>query len=327
MLPVVKSARFWLMLVALVGAGGLFLLLINFAVMPLWTRHDAEVAVPEIRELLAEDAVFVLREAGLRAELREQPFNPNITADMVVDQNPLPSTMVKPGRRVYYYVNASPKEMISVPDLRTRSEGVASDDIRNAGLVVGEVLYDSLHTPYEGTVTRQTPQGGHMVPRGTRVILWLSPGLGQDNVRVPNVEGMRPAEARRVILERGLWLPESAVRGDTIRWSEPRPGTPLREGTEIKIHTSEPPESYFPPPPPPPQETDSTEVEVVPDSVIESVIEDLILGNPIDDVPEDEPPTDDDDTGDPILPDDPVERPPEDDGGNDGSGSDDGGGG
>lgn len=301
MVPVLKNGQFWLMLLALAASFCLFLLLVNFAVMPLWTRHDASVTVPEIRELQAEDAVGLLRDAGLRAELREQPFNPNITPDIVVDQNPLPNTTVKPGRRVYYYVNASPKEMVSVPDVRTRSEGVASDDIRNAGLIVGEVLYDSLHNPFEGTVTRQTPQGGHMVPSGTRVILWLSPGLGQDDVRMPNVEGMLPGDARRAILGAGLWLPESAVRGDTVRWSDPKPGTPLREGTEVKVHTTEPPEDYFPPPPPPPQPDTTEIIEMLPDS--------------LDLPPDSEEDTEDDPSADPaesveLLPEPPEEQPP-----------------
>ncbi|MDX1438386.1 MAG: PASTA domain-containing protein [Rubricoccaceae bacterium] len=258
MAPVVRSKQFWLMLGGAAGAFCLFLLLLNFAVMPLWTRHDAAVSVPEIREMQAEEAVSVLRDAGLRAELREQPFNPNITADMVVDQNPLPNTMVKPGRRVYYYVNASPREMVNVPDVRTRSEGVARDDIRAAGLIVGDILLDTLHNPFEGTVTRQTPQGGHMVPRGSRVILWLSPGIGLNQVRLPNIEGLRPEDARREILAAGLWVAESAVRGDTIRWTEPRHGTLLREGTEVKMHTSEPPEDYNPPPSPPREPTEDS---------------------------------------------------------------------
>lgn len=239
--PVLRSGRFW---VGLAGSGAalcLFLLLLNYAIMPLWTRHDAVVTVPEIRQLPMGEAEVMLRRVGLRAELREQPFNPNIPADVVVDQNPLPNSTVKPGRRVYYYVNASPKEMVTVPDVTTRSEGVARDDIRDADLTVGDVLTDTLHNPYEGTVTRQTPQGGHAVPKGTRVTLWISPGLGREMKRVPNVTGLTPSEARRVIVESGLWADSPDARGDTVRWQEPGVGNRLREGSEVRIHTTSPP--------------------------------------------------------------------------------------
>lgn len=219
----------------------MFLLLLNFAIMPLWTRHDAVVTVPEVRHLPMEEAVSTLRRLGLRGELREQPFNPNIPADIVVDQNPLPNTTVKPGRRIYFYVNASPKEMVTVPDVTTRSEGVARDDIQDAELTVGDVQIDTLHNPYEGTVTRQTPQGGHAVPKGTRVTLWLSPGLGREMKRVPDVTGLTPTEARRVIVEAGLWADSPDARGDTVRWQEPGVGNRMREGSEVRIHTTNPP--------------------------------------------------------------------------------------
>jgi len=257
--PVLKSGRFWLGLAGASAAFCLCLLLLNYAVMPLWTRHDAVVTVPEIRQMPMEEAEATLRRIGLRAELREQPFNPNIPADIVVDQNPLPNTTVKPGRRIYFYVNASPKEMVTVPDVTTRSEGVARDDIVDAELTVGEVLTDTLHSPYEGTVTRQTPQGGHAVPIGTRVTLWLSPGLGREMKRVPDITGLPPAEARRVITEAGLWADSPDARGDTVRWQEPGVGTRLSEGSEVRIHTTnlpKPPEVVEPEPGP---ETDSTE--------------------------------------------------------------------
>ncbi len=200
-----------------------------------------------------------LRRLGLRGELREQPFNPNIPADIVVDQNPLPNTTVKPGRRIYYYVNASPKEMVTVPDVTTRSEGVARDDILDAELTVGDVQIDTLHNPYEGTVTRQTPQGGHAVPKGTRVTLWLSPGLGREMKRVPDVTGLTPVEARRVIIEAGLWADSPDARGDTVLWQEPGVGNRMREGSEVRLHTTNPPKPPEVVEPDPVPETDSAQ--------------------------------------------------------------------
>ncbi|MCH7639788.1 MAG: PASTA domain-containing protein [Bacteroidetes bacterium] len=282
--PVLKSGRFWLGLASAAAAFCLCLLLLNYAVMPLWTRHDAVVTVPEIRQMPMEEAEAMLRRIGLRAELRELPFNPNIPADIVVDQNPLPNTTVKPGRRIYYYVNASPKEMVTVPDVTTRSEGVARNDILHAELTVGDVLTDTLHNPYEGTVTRQTPQGGHAVPKGTRVTLWLSPGLGREMKRVPDITGLPPAEARRVIIESGLWADSPDARGDTVRWQEPGVGNRLREGSEVRIHTTNPPKppevvepepvpqvdsAQTPTPAPEPTDTTATpeEAPVEPDSI------------------------------------------------------------
>ena len=239
----VLSKPFWLRIAALVASGVLALVLVDLALMPLWTRHGAEIRVPEVVRMSAGDAEDALEAAGLNAEMREQPFNPNLPPDIVVDQTPAPNAAVKPGRRVYYYVNARPREMVQVPEVASRSEGVARADLEQAGLLVGEVIVDSVHTPYEGTVTRQLPRGGQQAPQGTRVTLWVSPGLGQDRVTVPDVTGLSPSEARRVIREAGLWVDSPNARGDSIRWQEPRPGTRLREGEEVRIHSTPPPAS------------------------------------------------------------------------------------
>lgn len=250
---------FWLGLVGLAGGLVLFLLLLNFAIMPLLTRHSATISVPEVRQLSASDAESVIERAGLRAEMRSQPFNPNLTPDIVVDQTPLPNASVKPGRRIYYYVNESPKEMVTVPSVTSLSEGVAKSELTEAGLLVDDVHMDTLRTPYEGTVTRQTPPGGSAVPRGTRIMLWLSPGLGRNEVRVPDVTNLPPAQAREVIRQAGLWVESPNARADTVRWQEPRPGARLREGSEVRIHTTEAPEGWNPPPPPPPREPQADE--------------------------------------------------------------------
>lgn len=247
-------------MLGLAASFGFFVFLLNYAIMPLWTRHDAAVAVPEVRQLPADEAVDALEQAGLRPERREQPFNPNLPADIVVDQTPLPNSSVKPGRRIYYYVNAAPREMVAVPDVAGMSEGVAKAELQEAGLLVGDVRMDTLRTPFEGTVIRQTPPGGSAVPKGTRITLWLSPGLGRNQIRVPDVTGLTPAQARQVLFEAGLWVSSPDARGDSVRWQEPRAGGRLREGSEVKIHTTEPPEGWNPPPTPPRQPTSDSQV-------------------------------------------------------------------
>ena len=253
--PVLTGRPFWVAMLGLAASFVLFMLLLNFAIMPLWTRHDAAINVPEVRRLPAREAASVLERAGLRAELREQPYNPNVDADVVVDQTPLPNTSVKPGRRIYYYVNVAPREMVRVPNVVSMSEGRAKPALTDADLLVGDVRIDTLHNPYEGTVTRQTPQAGHAVPKGTRVTLWLSPGLGREQIRVPDVTGLSPGEARRVLRDVDLWVESPEARSDTVRWQEPRGGTQIRAGSEVRIHTTEPPENWNPPPAPPREPT------------------------------------------------------------------------
>lgn len=211
-------------------------LLFNYAVMPIWTRHDATVTVPNLHEMTPGEAERALVLAGLDAEMREQPFNSNLQRDRVVDQSPAADTFVKPGRRIYYYVNASPKELVAMPDVVTLSEGAARPQIEEAGLEVGRVELDSVRTPYENTVTRQLPAPGRRIPRGTRIQLWLSRGVDVSRtVAVPDVVGMTPAAARQRLREAGFWVTSPRATGDRVTTQDPARGTQLNPGKEVAI--------------------------------------------------------------------------------------------
>ncbi|MEM6327656.1 MAG: PASTA domain-containing protein [Bacteroidota bacterium] len=235
---VLTDPVFYLGLIGIAVGLVAFAVLFNYAVMPLWTRQDAGVSVPDIREMTEEQAESTLRAAGLGADRREKNFNANLPADIVVEQQPDPNTTVKPGRRVYFYINASPKELAATPDVVSMAEATARTQLREAGLVVGRVETDSIRTPFRNTVTRQTPESGRQVPKGTRVTLWLSPGPGTARVRVPNVVGNTPEEARDILQRAGLWVDSPNATGDRIRWQQPEEGSRLREGEEVRISTN-----------------------------------------------------------------------------------------
>lgn len=229
---------FWLGLGAIVAGLVAFALLFNMAVMPIWTRHDAAVTVPDVRELSPGEAQNALLLAGLDWEEQLQPFNPNVAADVVVDQSPAAGTTVKPGRRIYYYVNESPKQLAVVPSVVSLSEGKAREDIGDRGLVVERVETDSVRTPYENTVTRQQPEAQSRVPVGTRVTLWISPGIDtRREVTVPDLVGMDVPEARAAIRNAELWVDSPRADSGRVRRQEPRPGGLLNPGQEVRIYT------------------------------------------------------------------------------------------
>jgi beta-lactam-binding protein with PASTA domain len=233
---ILTDRALWSGLLGIVVGLVVAVLLFNYSVMPIWTRHDASIAVPDVREMTTSEAERTLVLAGLDGEVREQPFNPNLDPDLVVDQSPSAATLVKPGRRIYYYVNASPKELVAMPDVVSLSEGAARPQIEDAGLAVGRVELDSVRTPFENTVTRQLPAAGRQVPRGTRVQLWLSRGVDTSRrVEVPDVVGMTPAAARGRLREAGFWVASPRATGDRVTAQDPARGTLLNPGKEVTI--------------------------------------------------------------------------------------------
>ncbi len=234
----IHDRAFWIGLASIAAGLVVFALLFNFAVMPIWTRHDATVTVPNVRDLSPDDAESRLLLAGLAGQYEEQPYNPNVPADVVVDQSPSAGTEVKPGRRIYYYVNVSPKELAVVPDVASLSEGKAREDIGDRGLVVDRVETDTLRTPYENTVTRQAPAAETRVPVGTRVTLWISPGVdSRRTVTVPNVVGLSAEDARERIRAAELWVDSPRTTSGTVTRQQPERGESLNPGQEVRIYT------------------------------------------------------------------------------------------
>lgn len=247
MRPVVRGPLFWLGLVGFLG--GLFALyaLWNGVLMPLYTRQHAVVVVPEVRNLPFEEAMRLLQSRNLRPERRDQPFDPSRRQGVVVDQNPSPNVQVKPGRRVYLYVNTGTERTVQMPELRTFSESEAVAQLRQLGIFNVEVRQDDAYSPHAGTVTRQRPDPGTTVRTGETVVLWTSPGLGTEEVSVPDVRGRSPADAMAVLRAAGLWVDPTLRITGTITSQSPAPGSLVRMGTEARLSSAPLEEPVSPP--------------------------------------------------------------------------------
>lgn len=235
--PVVTHRYFWLGLLVVVSSLlGLYAMM-NYVVMPVYTRQGAAVTVPEVRELSFEQASNIVEDRDLKPERRDQPFNPSIPRDAVVDQNPQPNASVKPGRRVYLYVNSGARRLVTVPEVLNETEMNAKATLAKAGIEDVEVRRDELHSPNAGTVTRQNPSAGETVGAESRLTVWVSPGLGDEEVTVPDVRGRAPVDARQTLKEAGLWVDPARAVGGTITRQEPEVGEEVREGTEVRIYS------------------------------------------------------------------------------------------
>lgn len=225
--------------------GAVLYIAVNHVIMPSYTRHDTFVTVPDVRNLTFPDAQGTLQNAGLQAEEVTQQFSSNAPRDAVVDQNPAPTTRVKPGRRVYLTVNSGLQTMIKVPRLEDLSIREATSRLATLGLRTGELRPDSIPSPYPNTITRQHPVAGDSLPAGGTVRLWYSTGLGTSYVTMPDVVGLQLPEAERILLDANLryvviGADEADDPGEQIVERQSRePGARVREGFEIRIFTGE----------------------------------------------------------------------------------------
>jgi beta-lactam-binding protein with PASTA domain len=234
-----RNSYLWKWLSVVVVLTVVVTVLVNFVVMPAYTRHGVSVTVPDVLDDPYDAAAASLERAGLRPE-EIQLRKPNLPRDVVIDQNPSPDARVKPGRRVYLTVNSGDTTTVLVPKVEGFSVREARNRINIQGLAVRDVLPDSIPSLHANTVTRQTPPDGTRVPPGAEVTLWYSTGLGDRQVRVPDVVGMAAEEAQDYLLSRRL---RSVVIGEALPDREvadqsPAAGTSVREGFEIRLRLS-----------------------------------------------------------------------------------------
>ncbi len=244
------------------GLGGLLLLgigayfLVDAVFMPSYTRHGVSVQVPNVESQAFLEAKKRVENQNLQVRRQVGRFNPNVPRETVVDQNPPPSSNVKPGRRVYLTVNAGKAPVVDIPDLNGISVREAKNRISSLSLNVGTVEPDSLPSPYPNTITRQRPEPGDSLKTGGTIDLWYSTGLGTDTVRVPNIAGrtverarslLRARQLRAVVLDPRTADPADAPGQPSDTSSSRRfvqrqgraPTTKVRAGTEIRLFTTD----------------------------------------------------------------------------------------
>ncbi len=184
-----------------------FYLLLDKIVMPAYTRHGQVIEVPDLTNLIYEDAREVLNELDLEIveEAKKYDTNNEFPIGTIMAQNPQPRSMVKKGRRVYVIVSKG-EPTIEMPQLIRRSERNAIFMIKNSGLELHEVRYEHSDIFPEGVVSNQSIPISKEVKIGTPVDIVVSLGRFPDRFIVPNVIGRSLNDAKKIIIQSGLTI-------------------------------------------------------------------------------------------------------------------------
>lgn len=237
-----RSKTFWLSLSGIAVTGALIVALMNFIVMPGYTNYNEGITVPDVTKISLSEAEELLDSRGLRYEVLDRRANSAYPADYIIDQSPSAKVLVKPNRKIYLTVNTAETPMTEVPDVVNMSYRNAEIQLRNHGLTVGTISYES--SRFRNTIMRQSVAAGDTVSRSTVVNLVVSDGLGTRMVDVPDIVGLSYSEAQRLILSSGLrvgevrFQPDRDTTPNTVLSARPV-AEQLTEGTELQLVISE----------------------------------------------------------------------------------------
>lgn len=99
-----------ILIIFLVAIIGLFIV---YLWLNIFTRHGEWEKVPEVENISFTNAIKILHDNGFRTDIRDSVYNEDISPGFVVEQFPKAGSMVKPGRKIFLYINAvHPREYI-----------------------------------------------------------------------------------------------------------------------------------------------------------------------------------------------------------------------
>lgn len=228
MLRYFKTWEFWitLLVLLLLTVGGFFALF--YAFLPIYTRHNDSVVVPDLSGLNVEEAKTALEDAGLRYEIADSAFIAGYEPLEIIRQDPAGLKTVKPERRIYLTVNRQVPPRVKFPEVRNVSNYQAKLRLESWGLSIDTIRY--IPSEFRNLVMFAEFEGeklktGSEIPVGTRVTLVVGKGKGTQRVGIPKLEGMPYDNAISVLHELGLNVGSLRFRKDA---EEPK-GTVIKQ--------------------------------------------------------------------------------------------------
>jgi beta-lactam-binding protein with PASTA domain len=235
--------RIWLLraLLALCALVILYFLL-DWVVMPLYTRQGREFPVPDLVGLSIAEAESVAALHKLVVRLEDEKFAPDVPAGTILEQLPEAGSLCKTGRHIRV-VPASPPLDVVMPNLIGLVGRDAGWRCLSLGLVCppDSVTYVFSDTVANGRVVWQNPPPDSILTKSDTISFAVSMGPRPEVYIVPELVGQSLHEARKRIREAGLRLGSVAqkvipiVDAGTVIAQSIRSGAEVPKGTRIDL--------------------------------------------------------------------------------------------
>lgn len=128
-----------IILVAIVGLGIVYF---SFAI---FTRHDESCVVPGVEKMSYTQAIEILHSKGFKVDIRDSLYKEDEKPGYVIEQFPKSNSIVKPGRKIFLYINAvHPKEVIIDEDNNPREDALKSTSFRQGKARLEELGFKNI---------------------------------------------------------------------------------------------------------------------------------------------------------------------------------------
>lgn len=226
------------------------LILATLLLINIYTNHGSSEKVPNLKGTTLEEARIMLKRHNLEAEIIDSVYLKDKKQGTIIEQNPAPNSIVKPGRPIYLIINSKSARKITLPDVRDVSLRQAEAMIKSMGVNIATVQYAPseyrdlvLDIKYKG----QTLLPGSKIPEGSSVVLIAGDGYGGGTSSgVPSVKGLDLKSATEIINASNFLMggiiydvtPNGNEDQYIVYQQRPEPGDPVSTGTAIDLFLS-----------------------------------------------------------------------------------------
>ena len=188
----------WVNIVAVVLITSL-LILIFFGSLAYLTKHGKYEKVPSIIGKNVEEARRLLESKGFEVEIQDSIYIDTVPKLAVIKQSPEGDAMVKVNRTVYLTINRSQPPLVEMPNLVGFSIRNAEMYLENLGLHIGDTSFRpdiAKNAVLEQLYNDKPITAGTKIYMGSSISLVLGDGIGDQEMRVPNLIGLTFVEAK-----------------------------------------------------------------------------------------------------------------------------------
>jgi beta-lactam-binding protein with PASTA domain len=207
------------------------------------TKHGDSISVPSVVGKNIKEVEKLLDDKGFTMVVQDSVYYDSLPPGTVVKQIPEGDQVVKVNRTVYVLINRFVAPDISMPNLVGYSFRNAEMTLTNLGLKLGDTTYRTdfaKNSVLEQLFNGNPVKAGDKIRMGSAVSLVLGSGLGNENMKVPDLVGMTFADAKAALdaygLIMGVAIPDPDVKDTAnafVRWQSPQPFT--SDGAQIRI--------------------------------------------------------------------------------------------
>lgn len=173
-----------------------------YVAIALFTKHGRTDELPGVEGKTYTEAVNILHDHGFKVDIRDSLYREDVKPGRVIEQFPKANSIVKPGRKIFLYINAvHPREVVLDDNNRPNEPAMKGESFRSAMAKLDELGFKNVRVvKVLGTTDRvvkvtangKTVKKMQKIPVTATIVLEVSDGrLGAVKDSLQNEELMR----------------------------------------------------------------------------------------------------------------------------------------